>query len=141
MEILTADKAAAFESNNVADLYHYQDVRDASLAPALRHDVMQATGMFSSVLKHPEYAVKSMESGDMFIVFQDENEKALLVNKHGAVSLFMREQSVAELTVWLTAFVKQYLRKYNPNNLACFPALPAAKPARRAKKSKTKSGS
>ncbi len=137
MEILTADKAAAFETNNVADLYHYQDVLDASLSPTLRHEVMQATGMFSSVLKHPEYAVKSIVSGDMFIVFQHEDEKALLVNKHGVVSLFMREQPVADLSAWLTALVTRYLRKYNPDNLACFPALPAAeKPAGRAKKTK-----
>lgn len=137
MEILTADKAAAFETNNVNDLYHYQDVLEAPLAPTLHHEVSMALGMFSSVLKHPDYAVKSAVSGDVFIVFEHEAERALLVTKHGVVSLFMREQPLAEQSAWLTALVTRYLRKYNPENLACFPApLPAEKPASRAKKPK-----
>lgn len=136
MNIISATLAAAFETNNEAALYHYQDVLRAALSSELRQDVGLALGMFGSALKHPEYAVKSKVAGDIFIAFQHENEVAVLVNKHGTVSLFMREMPVAELTTWLTAFVKQYLRKHNPDNLSFFPVMPAPVKATRAKKQK-----
>lgn len=126
MEILLKDAAQAFEAANTADLYHYQDVLLAPLTEELRKGVIDARGMFNSVFQHPDYGAESEVNKDRFIVFAHDGQKAVLVLKNGAATLFMQEQPVEVLEAWLWVFVKQYLRAYNPDNLLHFPKLPEA---------------
>lgn len=140
MNILSAAQAAAFEADNELDLYHYPSVFAQPLAPELSALVALAKGVFSSAFLHPDYGVESTVTKDRFLVFEHNGEVAVLVLRNGETALFMPEQPQQQREAWLWVYVKQYLRQFNPDNLAHIPSMPAAekvKPVKRAKVKKS----